>query len=334
MSGDQSVTRAGRRTERWKPLAGALVLLAMGLVAGGLIVLVVGANGSGTAAPSPPARTAFSADQVVPAPPLDLINQDGEPFSLTALRGHPILVFFGYTHCPDVCPANVGVINEALAQTRPGPRVVLVTVDPERDDVAAMTSYLRYLPTAYIGLTGSPEAIRREADGWGVQFARIDEGASGDYGMAHTADIFLVDGQGRMRARFPFGTEPASIASALAQLLAESPVTSTAAPSVTSTAAPPAARGHPGPRRHACADGGRNATAVHCPGGCDPVRRTGHRPRAFRPRSQHRSRPPDRDRAVDGDLGGRSHAAGAVDLGRKRHPAGRHRPGRGAGHRR
>ncbi len=230
-----------RPADRQALLAGVVALLVLGLVAAGLVALVLGSGGGG-AGPQPLARTAYAAAQVTPAPPLELTDQNGQPFSLSTLRGRPVLVFFGYTHCPDVCPANVGVINEALSQTRPGPRVVLVTVDPERDGVPAMKSYLRYLPTAYVGLTGTPDAIRRNADGWGVQYARIDEGTSDGYGMAHTADIFLVDAQGRMRARFPFGTEPSSIASALAQLLAESPVAldPTADPAVTAATQAPA----------------------------------------------------------------------------------------------
>ncbi len=144
-----------------------------------------------------------------------------------------MLVFFGYTHCPDVCPATVGVINEALAETRPGARVVFVTVDPERDDVAAMKSYLRYLPPAYTGLTGAADAIRASADAWGVKYAKVEQGSPDGYGMAHTADVFLVDAQGRLRAHFPFGTEPAAIASSLAGLLAETPPPSeTPAPAV------------------------------------------------------------------------------------------------------
>ena len=220
-------------------VVGAVVVLSMALMAAGLLALVLFAPSGDATTPEPPVRTAFAADEVTPAPPLELTDQDGNPFSLSSLRGRPLLVFFGYTHCPDVCPANVSVINEALSQTRPGPRAVFVTVDPERDDVPAMKSYLRYLPAAYVGLTGTPDAIRRNADGWGVQYAQIDEGTSDGYGMAHTADIFLVDGQGRLRARFPFGTPPASIASALAQLLAESPLPAAATPGLAVAAATP-----------------------------------------------------------------------------------------------
>ena len=70
-----------------------------------------------------------------------------------------MLVFFGYTHCPDVCPATVGVLNQVLADAGPDVRAVFVSIDPDRDGPAEMASYLEYLPDAYTGLSGTPEAI-------------------------------------------------------------------------------------------------------------------------------------------------------------------------------
>jgi protein SCO1/2 len=221
--------------------AGALALLVLGSMVVALLVLVVRAGNGELPAPTGRAVGAELAYRDVrPAPPLDLTDQDGRSFGLASLRGRPVLVFFGYTHCPDVCPTTVGVINEALGQTTPGPRVVFVTVDPGRDDAAAMRSYIRYLPAVYTGLTGSPEAIRVAADGWGVRYARVDEGSPDGYAMSHTADVFLVDAQGRLRAHFPFGTGSASIASALALLLAETPAPTDAplAPAATGATQP------------------------------------------------------------------------------------------------
>ena len=148
-------------------------------------------------------------------------TSDGQPFALTSLTGHPVLVFFGYTHCPDVCPATVGVLNQVLADAGPDVRAVFVSIDPERDGQAEMASYLRYLPDAYTGLSGTPEAIARAATAWGVKYAKIDEGTDDGYGMAHTADVFLVDAAGTLRARFPFGTEAGPITAEVTGLLAE-----------------------------------------------------------------------------------------------------------------
>lgn len=181
---------------------------------------------------------------VRPAPALALTGQDGQPFSLSSLQGRPVLVFFGYTHCPDVCPTTVGTLNKVLADAGPGPRVVFVSIDPDRDTPEAMASYLRYLPTAYVGLSGTPAQTRAVADAWGVQYAK-QATTSGDYAMAHTADVFLVDAQGRIRTTFPFGTESAPITDAVRALLAETPAPSEppAAPTPSAPASAPAASG-------------------------------------------------------------------------------------------
>ena len=209
-------------------IGGSLFLGALAAVAVGLLALVVLARdpaGSGAAAaPTPTANPAgYAYAEPRPAPPLELTDQDGRPFALSSLLGHPVLAFFGYTHCPDVCPATVGVVNEALAEVGEGPRAVFTSIDPERDTPEAMKSYLRYLPAAYTGLSGSAQDVRRNADAWGVKYARIDQDSAGGYAMAHTADIFLIDAQGMLRGHFPFGTPAEPIAAALAALLAEPP---------------------------------------------------------------------------------------------------------------
>ncbi|MFN8631791.1 MAG: SCO family protein [Chloroflexota bacterium] len=175
---------------------------------------------------------------VKPAPAINLTDTRGRPFSLSSLQGRPVLVFFGYTHCPDVCPATTGVINQALAKTGPGPRVVFVSIDPERDDVKAMAAYTKYLPKAYVGLTGSPSQIRATADAWGVQYAK-QTNETGAYAMAHTADVWLVDAQGRIRGTFIFGTTADPIAAALTSLMTETPPPS-------ATIEPPAPSTDPG----------------------------------------------------------------------------------------
>ena len=129
--------------------------------------------------PASPAASGYAYAELAPAPELRLTDQDGRPFELASLRGRPVLVFFGYTHCPDVCPATVGIINEALAAAGDGPRAVFTTVDPERDDVASLRAYLRYLPAAYVGLTGTAAEVRENADRWGVKYARQEIGLVG-----------------------------------------------------------------------------------------------------------------------------------------------------------
>ncbi len=246
----------------------------IGLLVVGLVTLVLGGDavapgGSAQATPDP-ASAAYA--EVRPAPALELTDQEGNPFTLELLRGEPVLVFFGYTHCPDVCPATVGIVNQALSMTGEGPRAVFVSIDPERDDVAAMSQYLRYLPKAYVGLSGTPEDIRRNADAWGVKYARIETDSANGYAMAHTADIFLVDGEGMLRAHFPFGTQADPIAAALQELMAETaagtpapvPASSDAVAATTPGPAtpPPAATPVPAPG---------TATALPVAGTLDPL---------------------------------------------------------------
>jgi protein SCO1/2 len=240
---DAPGARAGQRATR---LVGGALLAILAVVAVALFALV-----ALTPKPVVPAASQAEVDPVVlavdnpavkPAPPIELTDERGQPFSLTSLRGSPVLVFFGYTHCPDVCPATVGILDAALAKAGPGPRVVFVSIDPERDDVAAMAAYLKYFPKSYTGLSGTPVQIRQTADAWGVQYAK-QINTTGAYGMAHTADVFLVDAQGRIRTRFLFGTPAAPIATALTTLLAETPVAAATPVPATPAATPSASSG-------------------------------------------------------------------------------------------
>ena len=209
-------------------LLGFLALLAVGLVALVLLGRPATSPSAGAAATPTADPASFAYAEAIPAPSLELTDQDGQPFTLASQRGRPVLAFFGYTHCPDVCPATVGVVNEVLAAVGEGPRAVFTSIDPERDDQAAMKSYLTYLPKAYVGLSGTPAEVRRNADQWGVKYAKIEQGSAGGYAMAHTADIFLVDAQGMLRAHFPFGTAAEPMIEAVQALLAETPASAAA----------------------------------------------------------------------------------------------------------
>ncbi len=234
----------GRRTV----IVGAVVFALLAAAAVGLLVLVLavrtpgpGGTAAASATPTPDPKS-FVYPEPRPAPALELIDQDGQPFSLTSQLGRPVLVFFGYTHCPDVCPVTVGVVGEVLAATGTGPRAIFTSIDPERDDVAAMHTYFRYLSKQFIGLSGTTTKVRENADRWGIQYAKIEQGSAGGYAMAHTADVFLVDAQGRLRAHFPFGTPSGPMIDAVKGLLAETP----APPDVAATS-PSAAVGSPSP---------------------------------------------------------------------------------------
>lgn len=200
-------------------LLAGLSLAFAGLVGvGGALLLIPGmtaiAQPGWTAAPnaggaSPTTSDAAAVGEVVPprpAPPLRLTGTDGQPFDDASLRGAPVLVFFGYTHCPDVCPLNLVDVRDAMKRSSTPVKAVFVSIDPDRDTPAEIGTYLSYYGVPIVGLTGTPAEVRATADAWGVRYSKLDEGGTSGYAMAHTADTFLVDANGMLRQVIPFGS--------------------------------------------------------------------------------------------------------------------------------
>ena len=276
MADHPALQRPGTRPSRDLNDAFWLVIaVAVGLVA---IILASAAFGSGPGATpgtaggvatSGASRSAAPAIDVAvyldpaprPAPPIELTDPTGASFSLASLRGAPTFVFFGYTHCPDVCPATIGTIGLAMEAYGAGPRAVFVSVDPERDTTAWLREYVRFLPAGFVALTGSEDRIRSTADAWDVRYARVETGVAGAYSMSHTATVFLVDAAGMVRAHFPFGT-PAEAMTAVLRAVTATPAASptTAATPVATTAPPPSAT--PGPATPTPADSAASALGV------------------------------------------------------------------------
>jgi len=199
-SGPRSAGAGNRAAVAVSAVALALVLALLG----GLLLLVALGRGSGEpgvavgTSSSPTPETFFYAD-APDAPPLDLVDPDGRPFSLAALRGQQVLVFFGYTHCPDVCPVTIGNVSEVLGTVGPGTQAVFASIDPERDTTSWLKEYARFMPAGFTALTGTPSQVRTAADAWGVRYARVETDSADAYSMSHTADVFLVDAEGRLR---------------------------------------------------------------------------------------------------------------------------------------
>lgn len=127
-----------------------------------------------------------------------LTDQSGQPLSLHDLRGSTVLLFFGYTSCPDVCPLTLAKLDHALDDIGAGPdeaRVVMVSIDPTRDTPDALASYLRSYGPAFLGATGPASAVARLATDYGVYAETEEAGAHG----THTAAIFGIDRKGRLR---------------------------------------------------------------------------------------------------------------------------------------
>jgi protein SCO1/2 len=189
-------------------------------------------QGAGAGSSSAPTAETFAYADVRDAPPIDLVDPDGKLFSLAALRGQQVLVFFGYTHCPDVCPATIGNVSEVLGTVGPGTQAVFASIDPERDTPSWLREYVRFMPAGFTALTGTPAQVRAAADAWGVRYARVETDSADAYSMSHTADVFLVDADGRLRAHFPFGTSPDAMVDVLRSVGQSTPgsVASSAAP--------------------------------------------------------------------------------------------------------
>jgi protein SCO1/2 len=215
---------AGSQTSRYPPgvttslrrLAALLPLaLALGLAACSAsaptpsVVMLAGA----TAPPMGQRDTVY--DPAKPAPALQLTDQDGRPFDLTSLRGTPVFVYFGYTHCTDVCPTTLADVRAAIKQAGLPAKVVMVTVDPARDSPAWMKTYLDAYKAGFIGLTGTDAQIAATAAAWGVSYSAEPADSSGNYEMTHTTDVFLVDGAGILRNHIFFGAGSSLIAQIL-----------------------------------------------------------------------------------------------------------------------
>jgi protein SCO1 len=153
--------------------------------------------------------------------PFRLTDQDGRPVSDQDLRGKPFLVFFGYTHCPDVCPTTLFDLSETLRSLGPDADRVgaaFITVDPERDTSTALKDYLSSFDPHLRGLTGDAEAIRAVTKAYRVYYRKIPlEG--GDYTMDHTALVYLMGKDGHFIAPFNVKRPPEVAAAELRKYL-------------------------------------------------------------------------------------------------------------------
>jgi len=162
-------------------------------------------------------------DPAIPAAPIELPASTGIDFSLSDYQGKVVLLFFGYTSCPDVCPTTLGDlkrVGDILGEDAGQVQVVFVTVDPQRDTQDRLASYLSLFGDDYIGLTGSEEQLELVYQAYGV-YRAIDtttQTATG-YLVDHSARLYLIDQQGNLRLTYAYGAFPEDIASDVAYLL-------------------------------------------------------------------------------------------------------------------
>lgn len=134
--------------------------------------------------------------------PFTLVGSDGKPFSSAKLAGKPYAIFFGFTHCPDVCPmtlARMAKLRQELGGRNKAFEIIFVTVDPERDGPSEVGKYAELFDTPVIGLTGSPAQIEQVKKQFGIFSKKVPDG-SGDYSVDHTATVLLFDRSGKFTA--------------------------------------------------------------------------------------------------------------------------------------
>ncbi len=153
--------------------------------------------------------------------PFKLIDQNGASVTDSDIKGRPFLVFFGYTHCPDICPATLFEVSEvmrALGKDADRTGALFITVDPERDTPAAMKDYLSSFDSHLRGATGDRAAIDAAEKAYRVYAKKVPT-TNGDYSMDHTALVYLMDKQGRFVAPFSLKRRPEDAAADLRRYL-------------------------------------------------------------------------------------------------------------------
>ncbi|MGG5886090.1 SCO family protein [Falsiroseomonas sp. HC035] len=147
--------------------------------------------------------------------PFSLVDQSGKPVTEADFAGRFLLVYFGFTYCPDVCPTELGTIATAIdALEEQGAQVtpMLITIDPERDTPEALADYVSRFHPRMVGLTGSPEQVAAAARAYRVYYAKAQRPEMSAYLMDHSSFIYLVGPDGRVRTLFRPETTPEAIA--------------------------------------------------------------------------------------------------------------------------
>lgn len=209
---------AGQGVRRW-----STPLIVIGLLVLALIALA--ATWAAGAFPRPYTFHGTQFDPIRPVTDFTLTNQDGQPVRLSDYRGKLVVLFFGYTHCPDVCPTTLARLNRVmreLGDEAKGLQVLFVSVDPERDTPARLKQFLSHFNSAFVGLTGQAEEVAAVNMAFGVYVKKEEVGSAAGYLVTHTARIYVIDRQGRLVLTFPADAAVQDIAADLRYLLEES----------------------------------------------------------------------------------------------------------------
>jgi protein SCO1/2 len=154
--------------------------------------------------------------------PFTLVDPSGKPHSDSEFRGKLMIVYFGYTFCPDVCPTDLMAITQALdglGQEAADIQPVFITIDPERDN-AGMAEYLKAFHPSFIGLTGAPAEIRKVANSYKAFYVRVEDPQTNEYSIDHSGVIYLMGRDGKYLGFMPPQTAPDRLIDILRKYLA------------------------------------------------------------------------------------------------------------------
>lgn len=176
----------------------------------------------------PAKRTDFKATDITGADfgkQLALTDHNGVKRTLEDFKGKLVVLFFGYTHCPDVCPTTLADVAAALKTMPPADaervQALFVSVDPERDTAGMLKQFVPYFHPSFLGLLGTPDEVALAAKEFRIQYRKHVEPGASDYLVDHTAGSYVLDTKGRLRLFQPYAQPPADIAHDLSLLLHE-----------------------------------------------------------------------------------------------------------------
>jgi protein SCO1 len=190
-----------------------------------LLALLVPASGPGSGPAAAPQMKLqdYEVGKYAIGGDFTLTNQDGGKSSLSDFRGKAVLLAFGYTHCPDVCPTTLALFKQvraALGEQASRVQGVFISVDPKRDTPAHLKEYVGYFDPTFVALSGSEAELKRTADHYMAQFRTHESSSAGGYLVDHTAFIYLLDPQGKVRYLFSPDVERAILVQGVRTVLA------------------------------------------------------------------------------------------------------------------
>ena len=204
-----------------------VLLIAPALALGLFFLFALPGGGDESTGGQCPASIQGSGDADIGGP-FTLVDQTGRTVTEADFLGRPMIVYFGYTYCPDVCPLGLQSIAAALDQLTPEQaaqfQTVLISVDPERDTVEQMASYVvsPAFPEGLVGLTGTPEQVDAAVRAYRAYYARAEVEGATDYLVDHSSFTYLMDSEGEFARLFRHGQAPTEVAACLQDFLEES----------------------------------------------------------------------------------------------------------------